>query len=495
MNGIFLHDSIFQWVGAYLMALMTDYLHGAGFFYLVVVAGFLATVFRGLKFHSYWGLAGYVATCSMIFVMFIETRSTIHPSQVSVVAINQGFDSQESGILDDLPREYQASIDIPVGFRAINQALDGAIVGMTGRVNKRFFRLPFEFVRMAAHMQAAEITDPDLSNLLHDFTDKCYRPALVRVHQKTFGIQGTDLEAMAWPGDPNLTRVYPAIRYSPSEVLAADLVGRRGIETCDDIWPIIERKLEDYVLKDPVHRKELARLNNNNTSIFKGSPSEKQRGYLKSLIRRRYTFGTHEIMDTGNQPSLMSNPNKNESLSGWLRNGVASLLGSIGYVFGAATMLSVAANVSAMGPYVQGMALMMVYAFFPFAVLFSLWPGNWHVLVKYFGVVLWIKSWTLGWAILSGFDTYQATLGSFDKAMSSFTGWTMYPVALCIAYVSVPVFCGMILSWATSSIGGLATGGGFAGAAGAGGMMVSRGGASYAGGMARAQRPDNRNDS
>ncbi|MBI4575575.1 MAG: conjugal transfer protein TraG N-terminal domain-containing protein [Planctomycetes bacterium] len=470
MNGIFLHDSLFQWVGAFLMALLADTLRSAGVYHLMVTVGFLVMVHRGLKRQDYWPLAGYVAGCVVIHTLFVWTRTSLRPSEVHVVAIQEGFDSEESGIEGALPAELRRPVDIPTGFLAVNQAIDGVVVGMTSRVNHDFFLVPFEFTRFHAHMQAAEVTDPEVSAFVHDFVDKCYEPALVRVHHQTYGLAATDLEAMAWPGDANLRRVYPGLAYKPSEVLVPDLVAR-GLDTCDEAWLAVESRLEDYVRSDPVHAAELARLAGGRsglTDIFGGTASEREAAYIERLVRETFTERADEVMDTGDQPSLFANPNGNTSTSDSIRGALMAALGSVGYVFGAATMLGVAANVSAMGPYVQGLTLMMVYALFPFALLFALWPGNAWVLAKYFGVVLWVKSWTLGWAILSNFDTYQATLGTMDEAMSGLFGWTLYPVAICIAYVAVPVLCGLVLSWGTSALGTLAAGGLHASRAGTG---------------------------
>jgi hypothetical protein len=60
-----------------------------------------------------------------------------------------------------------------------------------------------------------------------------------------------------------------------------------------------------------------------------------------------------------------------------------------------------------MFPYFQGFVLGLVYTVFPFYMLAALWPlGGWKALVNYFGMLLWVKSWTFFAVLISGFTDF-----------------------------------------------------------------------------------------
>jgi len=459
MRGIFLDDSIFQFTGAYVLSLIGEFLFSNGFFLLVVAPSLIFLVHRSYKRKEWSPTLIYIAGSALIVSLFVQPQSTIQVGDVGVVAISEGFPAKEKGIADSLPDGYPPSITIPTGFRAVNAIIDGAIVGSIRTLNRSYFVLPFEFTRFNAHIRGAELVDTELEPLLGDFVDKCYIPALVK-HRNMNHVFPYDLDDLMYPGNDQLVQVqYPDMEYRANEQLTQVADGGEkisGLETCGEAWHFLERAITESIQADPVHKAELERLSDSWLSqligaIWSGTASDRQKSYIKSVIRNSFQT-SDRMMDTTNQPSLAKSPDGNWTAGWWAKQIGGGFLGVLTYLFSAPVVYGIAANVVALGPYIQGLTLMIVFSLFPFICLLSLLPGQWFTLVRYFQLVLWIKSWSLGWAVLSHFDNVKGSLGSFDEATSGLAGWTLYPYALCLVYMAVPPISGIIVSVAGSGV-------------------------------------------
>jgi hypothetical protein len=110
-------------------------------------------------------------------------------------------------------------------------------------------------------------------------------------------------------------------------------------------------------------------------------------------------------------------------------------------------------------PYVQGIAMMILIAIFPFAAPLVALPWGWKVLVKWGKILLMVKLWVVIWSMLADFnqarcewyDDYAET-GLSEDSTYIFGG-------ICVLYVLTPAIAGIVvqlLDHATTAVAGAA---------------------------------------
>jgi hypothetical protein len=62
-------------------------------------------------------------------------------------------------------------------------------------------------------------------------------------------------------------------------------------------------------------------------------------------------------------------------------------------------------KITSYAPFIYGLSMMFILAFFPLAAIASLLPWGWTALVKWAKLLLWIKFWLIGWAIIQDFNS------------------------------------------------------------------------------------------
>lgn len=77
-------------------------------------------------------------------------------------------------------------------------------------------------------------------------------------------------------------------------------------------------------------------------------------------------------------------------------------------------------KITSYAPFIYGLAMMFILAFFPLAAIASLLPWGWKAIVKWAKLLLWVKLWLVGWAILQDFD-YARTDWSAELAEAHFS--------------------------------------------------------------------------
>jgi hypothetical protein len=97
------------------------------------------------------------------------------------------------------------------------------------------------------------------------------------------------------------------------------------------------------------------------------------------------------------------------------------------------------------GPYLYGLALMIVAGLFPVVGMFAILPGRWRALVHWGKAFLSIKLWPVCWAILTKFEKQAERVDAWQEV-------TTADLATVIAsmYVVTPVLCFAIVALATS---------------------------------------------
>lgn len=108
-----------------------------------------------------------------------------------------------------------------------------------------------------------------------------------------------------------------------------------------------------------------------------------------------------------------------------------------------------------MFPYFQGYATACMFSLFPFFLLLGLWPGGWKATTKFFGLLLWVKSWTFFACLVANVTDFITRLelqahdlssgyNSFSMAdmTSSITPWFSSVLMFSIPLVSYAVLFG-----------------------------------------------------
>lgn len=106
------------------------------------------------------------------------------------------------------------------------------------------------------------------------------------------------------------------------------------------------------------------------------------------------------------------------------------------------------------GPYVYGLTMLVLIAFFPFAAFVSLLPKHWMALVTWGKLMLWVKLWIVLWAIFNGFHEWQFdTVQDADPANGIGNGKEAWS-AIVAMYVMTPMLSGLIVSLLSAAAGG-----------------------------------------
>lgn len=110
-------------------------------------------------------------------------------------------------------------------------------------------------------------------------------------------------------------------------------------------------------------------------------------------------------------------------------------------------------------PYVQGLAMMILIAVFPFAAPLVALPWGWKVLVKWGKFLLMVKLWVVIWSMLADFNQARyewyddyAEQGLAEDSTYIFGG-------ICVLYVITPALAGIVvqlLDHAATGVGGAA---------------------------------------
>jgi hypothetical protein len=104
-----------------------------------------------------------------------------------------------------------------------------------------------------------------------------------------------------------------------------------------------------------------------------------------------------------------------------------------------------------MFPYFQGYALASLFSLFPFFLLLGLWPGGWKATVKFFGLLLWVKSWTFFACLVANVTDFITKLEAQAHSLSlNYQGFSMTDMTSSITpwFSSVLMFSIPLVSYA-----------------------------------------------
>ncbi len=318
-----------------------------------------------------------------VFLFFTLWIVCVMPASRAVVPVSAmeqaGYHDVSTAALLEKNGYGQIMVSPPLGL--VSQWIDALIRSMItvldrvdgARSARGYAASPFLFTKVSiltSSLVASGITDPVLENKSVHFYQDYFWPA---VHD--FPQSSKDL----WPGDPDVIALYSEDGRVAWESLRDEIYVSMNQDNIFD--RMFARFYDGRVDKDAVVRSVLAR--------------ELQ------LKPARYT--------------LMSYASRKEL---WHEKPVNAGLWDI--VMPARIMQAL--------PFVQGGALLLIYGAWPFFLVMAILTRSAMVLVIFLGIVVSVKSWTLGWAVvdkvsMAWFVAFGMREGVWMWQASSVNGW------------------------------------------------------------------------
>ena len=283
------------------------------------------------------------------------------------------------------PEVEQALADVPadtsttsVGLVYIVRAMSAIVRGMTELVNEDFIAAPMAVTRAITAGMQFDISDPAIRKRADEFKINCYTPA---VQLYVDGLNAGDALTQenlrperTWPGSPEITALYPRINSgftTPS--------GQTVLQSCNTQW---EKLIRD--LTGPGGEVNRLRKIFETSDTFRDNTDE---DYLQ-LIFSNYFRSAAKRKDTAAQQA-----------SAVLGELPRAAITAVTTLFNVVSLGTRATQIAAFGPYVQGAAIGFLLYVFPLLLIAILIPGGGRILTNYFLIILWLRSWTLGWAL------------------------------------------------------------------------------------------------
>ncbi len=292
------------------------------------------------------------------------------------------------------------SVKTPRLVAWLGQAADLLQKRAVRQINDRFMTEPFEWERIAARVGAARILEPALQRDVDLFLASCGRTTLAR----------------AEPQRGNLLRE-GALPYESG---------------CEDRRRSLWQRLQGHVQDHPTHRAtveaarakdpaQAASFADRYADELAVRAIDEPGGPMSEAALLRLSVGEYSYTES----SQSTGP-----LPGWIKAamGVAGLFGdeiANVAITGLAELNQTYDDrfrgkqryfaIVTYAPHLYGLALMIVLGLFPVAALFALCPGQWNTFVNYGKVLISIKTWPIGWCILSTFNQRRGALEAFDS--------------------------------------------------------------------------------
>jgi len=281
-------------------------------------------------------------------------------------------------------------------------------------IDRDFLDKPFEWERIAAMCGRADIFDPALRRDIRDFLGACAVPAIA-------SLDGPASEA----AERNPLRADTGLPYARFSVR---LRGRDA--SCAEARGTLARQVGDYVRRSSFHRRvfttarayddrltEEMYLDQVVYNVWHGTPD-----FSDARIARLAVGETDQFDERQN---TMRWGNGDHTVAGRIQvagSGVAHLWTYLTQPIGTAVEAKQRHYTATMlGPELYGLLTMLLLGLFPIAAVWALLPGRWIVLVRFAQLLVSVKLWPVGWALLTYFSrrrpsTEALTFGGMEDA-------------------------------------------------------------------------------
>ncbi|GEM_PF-5178276 len=431
-------DSLYEYAGLRLAAQLMSLSSGVGLPLILGLAGMAYVVHASLERGT---MRDALIHLFYLIAMSWLLGSTEIPVRAGAATIRGRLDLEE----------HQAdSVRVPRFVAYLGSGTDLLQRRAIEGVHREFLTGPFERERLQAAVDAADVFDGALKDDLWQFSRHCWRRAVALDRRSNAEIARLDpLTAGAFSyrdvGETTVSKENePHIRH-PLE--------------CETARQWLEIRVDRHLSYEPFHRKVLQSLTSIVTAKQLSIPVEKQ--YRAAVVRRamlgsrnasgeRLTLSLalpdQDRLDRAKRIRAIEDDRQWEFLNiglSWIVDATARAGQSMDNAYTTRQKLYL---VVLQGPYVYGLALMIVTGLFPIVGLFALLPGRWRALVNYGKVFLSIKLWPVCWAALTRFNARASELDVFGDGIRSSDLLT----AVASMYLVTPALCFAVVSLATS---------------------------------------------
>lgn len=434
MEGLTPVDSLYEYAGARLAAQLGDVAWSFGLPAILALAGLAYVVHASLERGTLRDAAVYV-----FYLMLIGWL--LAPASV---AIRTGGATLRERL--DLENRGAGELQVP---RFV--ALLGSGTGRLQRksvesIHREFLSSPFERERLMAAADAAEVFDGMLRSDLWQFGRHCWRPAVA-----------SDTRANAELGrlDPLARGAYRYAGLGPVQISNEGRPHESHPLDCEKAREWLEDRVERHLKNDPFHRRVLDGL------LGRSSPPV-NRDYRAAVVRRamlgartpsqaglllQMAFPERAQMERAKQLHAVEESGGAwdglNLMVSWVVDRTATAKQSVDTAYTTRQKLYIA---TLQGPYLYGLALLIVTGLFPVVGLVAILPGRWRALVNYGKVYLSIKLWPVCWAALTKFQARAPDLDVFGDPVHA----SELVTVVASMYLLTPAFCFAVVSLATS---------------------------------------------
>ena len=417
------------------------------------------------------GIVAYVVSCGLILVLFwpeaaprfLTVRTVIPAGGVtSFIAVQNGManvNARSSGLV---PRQLLSG----TGQAQVPQALDLILRAVTemplllGDAIYPGLNRPFSRVGVLSEFVDQVETNPpaSLRTRMPNFVEECYTPALEQLLKNK--PEPTFEERMPWSSDMS------------GHLADIRIQGRRGVAddfgtaptatptTCRAFYRSMENETLQHLRgQRTAQGSNKARVVRDNLGI---TGREQARMFVAREMERQ--------METVHGPQRLVNAKRGLDVSSGLLSALSQFdltapFKSVGsqlekHLDRMGRFLGVGSFLVYWGPYLVGIAMFVVLAFFPVVLLWSLFPGqHFKPLVNYFLLLIFVCSTPLWWALVDGAAEVayanHPPVGWFAAPVGWGVAYTSYMVVTVVGIILVPLLQATLLFGTWRAIGGI----------------------------------------
>ena len=417
------------------------------------------------------GIVAYVVSCGLILVLFwpeaaprfLTVRATIPSGGVtSYIAVQNGManvNARSSGLVPTQLLSGTAQAQVPQALDLILRAITESTLLLADAIYPGINR-PFGRVGVLSDFVEQVETNPpaSLRQRMPQFVDECYTPALERLMKDK--PEPTFEERMPWSSDLS------------THLAEIPIQGRRGVAddfgtspaatstNCQAFYRDMEEETRQYLRgQQTAQGSNKARVVRDNLGI---RPRVQARMFVAREMERR--------METAQGPQRLVNAKRALDLSSGLASAFSQFdltapFKSVGsqlekHLDRMSRFLGLGSFLVFWGPYLVGIAMLVVLAFFPLVILWSLFPGqHFKPLVNYFLLLIFVCSTPLWWALVDGAAevayAQHPPVGWFAAPAGWGMAYTSYMVVTVLGIILVPVLQATLLFGTWRAIGGI----------------------------------------
>ena len=417
------------------------------------------------------GIVAYVISCGLILVLFwpeaaprFLTVRTLVPSGgvTSYIAVQNGMtnvDARSSGLVPRQLLSGTAGTQVPQALDLILRAVTEMPLLLGDAIYPGLNR-PFSRVGVLSEFVDHIETNPpaSLRTRMPNFVEECYTPALEQLLKNK--PEPTFEERMPWSSDVS------------GHLADIRIQGRRGVAddfgtaptatptTCQAFYRDMENETLQYLQGQATAQgSNKARVVRDNLGI---TGREQARMFVAREMERQ--------METVHGPQRLVNAKRGLDVTSGLLSALSQFdltapFKSVGsqlekHLDRMARFLGVGSFLVYWGPYLVGIAMFVVLAFFPVVLLWSLFPGqHFKPLVNYFLLLIFVCSTPLWWALVDGAAEVayanHPPVGWFAAPVGWGVAYTSYMVVTVVGIIMVPLLQATLLFGTWRAIGGI----------------------------------------